>query len=78
MILRTWLRHPDGAMLGALNKGLTTTCQGGIYGHLRAGFARYSTYAQWLAPHVEKMLYDIDAANFYARSIWGSDHQHRK
>ena len=31
---------------------------GGIYDHLGGGFARYSTDAQWLAPHFEKMLYD--------------------
>jgi uncharacterized protein len=32
--------------------------QGGIYDHLGGGFARYSTDAEWLAPHFEKMLYD--------------------
>ncbi len=31
---------------------------GGINDHLGGGFARYSTDAQWLAPHFEKMLYD--------------------
>ena len=31
---------------------------GGIYDHLQGGFARYSTDAEWLAPHFEKMLYD--------------------
>ncbi len=32
--------------------------QGGIYDQLGGGFARYSTDAEWLAPHFEKMLYD--------------------
>ncbi|UEG51155.1 thioredoxin domain-containing protein [Ferruginibacter lapsinanis] len=32
--------------------------QGGIYDHLAGGLARYSTDAEWLAPHFEKMLYD--------------------
>jgi uncharacterized protein YyaL (SSP411 family) len=32
--------------------------QGGIYDHIAGGFARYSTDAQWQAPHFEKMLYD--------------------
>jgi uncharacterized protein YyaL (SSP411 family) len=32
--------------------------QGGLYDQLGGGFARYSTDAQWLAPHFEKMLYD--------------------
>ena len=31
---------------------------GGIYDHVGGGFARYSTDAEWLAPHFEKMLYD--------------------
>ena len=32
--------------------------QGGIYDHVGGGLARYSTDAEWLAPHFEKMLYD--------------------
>jgi uncharacterized protein len=31
---------------------------GGINDQLAGGFARYSTDAEWLAPHFEKMLYD--------------------
>ena len=31
---------------------------GGVYDHLRGGFARYSTDAKWHVPHFEKMLYD--------------------
>jgi uncharacterized protein YyaL (SSP411 family) len=31
---------------------------GGIYDHVGGGFARYSTDAEWLVPHFEKMLYD--------------------
>ena len=37
---------------------LTNICQGGIYDHLRGGFARYSVDDRWLVPHFEKMLYD--------------------
>jgi uncharacterized protein YyaL (SSP411 family) len=32
--------------------------EGGIYDHIRGGFARYSTDSEWLVPHFEKMLYD--------------------
>ncbi len=32
--------------------------RGGIYDHLGFGFHRYSTDAEWLVPHFEKMLYD--------------------
>ncbi len=31
---------------------------GGIYDQIGGGLARYSTDAEWLAPHFEKMLYD--------------------
>ena len=31
---------------------------GGIHDHLGGGFHRYSTDADWLVPHFEKMLYD--------------------
>src|SRR5258706_9254148 len=38
------------------------TCErmaaGGIYEQIGGGFSRYSTDAQWLVPHFEKMLYD--------------------
>lgn len=78
IILQTWLRHPDGAMLGALNKGPTTASRGGICGHLGGDFSYHSADALRLAPHIEKMLYNTDATNFYARSNWGSDNQHRR
>lgn len=32
--------------------------QGGMYDQIGGGFARYSTDAEWLVPHFEKMLYD--------------------
>ena len=32
--------------------------RGGIYDHVGGGFARYSTDAEWLVPHFEKMTYD--------------------
>ncbi len=31
---------------------------GGIYDHLRGGFARYAVDGEWFAPHFEKMGYD--------------------
>jgi len=43
-----------GAMLFALRKMLA----GGIYDHIGGGLARYSTDADWMIPHFEKMLYD--------------------
>jgi uncharacterized protein len=37
---------------------LTKMFNGGIYDQLAGGLCRYSTDAEWLAPHFEKMLYD--------------------
>ena len=55
---RTFLRtgKPDYSI--AVVNTITRMAQGGIYDHLGGGFARYSTDAEWLAPHFEKMLYD--------------------
>jgi len=47
---------PDGQ--DALHLMLQRMSQGGIYDHLGGGYARYSTDAEWLVPHFEKMLYD--------------------
>src|SRR5262249_8642627 len=37
---------------------LNKMAMGGMYDQLGGGFHRYSTDAQWLVPHFEKMLYD--------------------
>ncbi|HWB75444.1 MAG TPA: thioredoxin domain-containing protein, partial [Nannocystaceae bacterium] len=42
----------------ALRLTLDKMYEGGIYDHLRGGFARYSVDRVWLVPHFEKMLYD--------------------
>ncbi len=39
-------------------KTLEAMRRGGIYDQLGFGFHRYSTDAEWLVPHFEKMLYD--------------------
>ena len=45
-------------LLPLVEKTLESMARGGIYDHLGGGFHRYSTDAQWLVPHFEKMLYD--------------------
>ena len=53
-------------MLKAMNAG-------GIYDHLGGGYARYSTDAEWLVPHFEKMLYDnaqILELLAFVHSLW--------
>jgi uncharacterized protein len=42
----------------ALRLTLEKMAAGGIYDHLRGGFARYAVDRVWLVPHFEKMLYD--------------------
>jgi len=52
--------HPD-LRESALAVGLFTLermALGGIHDHVGGGFHRYSTDAEWLLPHFEKMLYD--------------------
>src|SRR6185437_15240038 len=51
-------RTGDPAAAQALDTLLRAMSAGGIYDHLGGGYARYSTDAEWLAPHFEKMLYD--------------------
>ncbi len=48
----------DEALLKMAAKTLDAMALGGIHDHVGGGFHRYSTDAQWLLPHFEKMLYD--------------------
>ncbi len=48
----------DEEAFKAVEVTLDQMAMGGIYDHLGGGFARYSTDAEWHAPHFEKMLYD--------------------
>ncbi|NVB37907.1 thioredoxin domain-containing protein [Pseudenhygromyxa sp. WMMC2535] len=58
----------------ALRLGLEKMWRGGIYDHLRGGFARYSTDERWLIPHFEKMLYDNgQLLELYARAAVAFD-----
>ncbi len=51
-------QEKDLKALEAVNITLTKMAEGGIYDQIGGGFARYSTDAEWKAPHFEKMLYD--------------------
>ena len=57
-LLAHHLRTGSESALRAALHSLDAMAAGGIYDHLAGGFARYSTDAQWLVPHFEKMLYD--------------------
>jgi hypothetical protein len=57
-LLRYWHRTVDEHALQMVEATLQAMRMGGIYDHVGFGFHRYSTDAEWLVPHFEKMLYD--------------------
>jgi uncharacterized protein len=57
-LLRYWKRTGERKPLQMVEKTLQAMRRGGLYDHVGFGFHRYSTDAQWLVPHFEKMLYD--------------------
>ncbi len=58
LLWREHCRTGDPGCGDAVRLLLRRMSQGGVYDHLGGGYARYSTDAEWLAPHFEKMLYD--------------------
>jgi len=62
-------RSSDEQALRMLVVTLDHMARGGMMDHLAGGFHRYSTDADWLVPHFEKMLYDNAAlARLYAET----------
>ncbi len=57
-LLRHYRRTDDKRSLAMATLTLEKMAAGGMYDHVGGGFHRYSTDAQWLVPHFEKMLYD--------------------
>ena len=57
-LLRYWNRTGNKKALKMVERTLQAMRLGGIYDHIGFGFHRYSTDAEWLVPHFEKMLYD--------------------
>ena len=58
VLLRFGVEDKDERALSRVKRALEAMRHGGIYDHLGGGFHRYSTDAEWLVPHFEKMLYD--------------------
>ncbi|MBZ9920429.1 MULTISPECIES: thioredoxin domain-containing protein [unclassified Mesorhizobium] len=54
----SWLRDGNAGHRDDVLLSLERMLAGGIYDHVGGGLSRYSTDAQWLVPHFEKMLYD--------------------
>ncbi len=57
-LLRYGKRTANENALHMVEKTLQSMRRGGLFDHIGYGFHRYSTDAQWLVPHFEKMLYD--------------------
>lgn len=57
-LLQYFYAAHDESALQHVHLSLDKMLAGGIYDQLGGGLARYSTDAEWLVPHFEKMLYD--------------------
>ncbi|MCX5520688.1 thioredoxin domain-containing protein [Kaistia defluvii] len=57
-LARSAHRTGNGNLARAVDAALLGMSNGGIFDHVGGGFARYSTDADWLVPHFEKMLSD--------------------
>jgi uncharacterized protein YyaL (SSP411 family) len=57
-LIKYWKRTGNINSLSIAEHGLMAMRNGGMYDQIGFGFHRYSTDAQWLVPHFEKMLYD--------------------
>lgn len=62
------------AVDSAISLTLDKMAMGGMYDQVGGGFHRYSTDAEWLVPHFEKMLYDNgQLASLYSRAAEMTD-----
>jgi hypothetical protein len=63
------LRNDDDEIRKLIQFDLNAIARGGIYDQVGGGFHRYSTDAEWLVPHFEKMLYNqAQLARVYAQA----------
>ncbi|MBT8147316.1 MAG: thioredoxin domain-containing protein, partial [Gammaproteobacteria bacterium] len=63
-------RSRDLRKMQFLDRALSRMAQGGIYDQVGGGFHRYSTDAQWLVPHFEKMLYNQSQLSLLYLRAW--------
>ncbi len=58
LLMRYYARYSKEDALKMAGLSLDKMACGGMYDQIGGGFHRYSTDAEWLVPHFEKMLYD--------------------
>ncbi len=73
LILRSCSRGADPRHLEIVLDTLDNMVRGGIFDQVGGGFHRYSTDAEWLVPHFEKMLYD-NALMYRRGDAWQVSH----
>jgi len=69
-LTRYWRRTGDTQALAMVSNTLEQMRLGGVYDQVGFGFHRYSTDAEWLVPHFEKMLYDQAMLVFASTEAW--------
>jgi uncharacterized protein YyaL (SSP411 family) len=69
-LTRYWRRTGNDQALAMVSNTLEQMRLGGVYDQVGFGFHRYSTDAEWLVPHFEKMLYDQAMLVFAATEAW--------
>jgi uncharacterized protein YyaL (SSP411 family) len=72
--LTTWARTSEAFALEMTSGSFHAMARGGIYDQVGGGFARYSTDADWLVPHFEKMLYDNALLARLGVHLWQATH----
>ncbi len=70
LLLRWHRRTKDAAALHMAAFTLEKMAAGGIHDQVGGGFHRYSTDAEWLVPHFEKMLYDNALLALAYAEVW--------
>ncbi|MEW5702823.1 MAG: thioredoxin domain-containing protein [Candidatus Zixiibacteriota bacterium] len=58
LILAQHFFSPSPSLDHVIRRTLIRMARGGVHDQLGGGFHRYSTDAQWIVPHFEKMIYD--------------------
>jgi uncharacterized protein YyaL (SSP411 family) len=69
-LTRYWRRSGNDKALEMVTTTLEQMRLGGVYDQVGFGFHRYSTDAEWLVPHFEKMLYDQAMMVFASTEAW--------
>ncbi len=71
-LTRYWRQNGNRLALDMVERTLEQMRLGGVYDQVGFGWHRYSTDAEWLVPHFEKMLYDQAMMTIAAAEAWAA------